>query len=146
MTKQILAFLFCFKRELNLYPHLRARTQTFTPPLHPSLNPPIRPSLNPFLRPPTLEPFRLYKTFGFTLRPSLNPSIHPKARGFIKPLVLTLTPSKSLRQKHGAVCICARSSHPLIRSPSRRTRSSALPQRWFIYYSCINLSFYCFCS
>ena len=59
MTKQILAFLFCFIRELNLYspltltltsahelkpllppyphPHLRARTQTFTPLLHPSL-------------------------------------------------------------------------------------------------------------
>ena len=39
MTKQILAFLFCFKRELNLYSPLtltftlRARTQTFTPPL-----------------------------------------------------------------------------------------------------------------
>ena len=39
MTKQILAFLFCFKRELNLYPHLRARTQTYTPPL-PSPSPP----------------------------------------------------------------------------------------------------------
>ena len=33
MTKQILAFLFCFKRELNLYPHLRARTQTLYSPL-----------------------------------------------------------------------------------------------------------------
>ena len=86
MTKQIFAFLFCFKRELNLYPHLRARTQTFTPPLHPSLKArgfikpsvltlpltsipkpsPIRPYLDPFLRPP--------------IRPSLCPPIphtHP---------------------------------------------------------------------
>jgi hypothetical protein len=46
MTKQILAFLFCFKRELNPYSPLtlaltlRARTQTFTPPLpSPSAHP-----------------------------------------------------------------------------------------------------------
>ena len=45
MTKQILAFLFCFTRELNPYSPLtlslplRARTQTFTPPL-PSPSPP----------------------------------------------------------------------------------------------------------
>jgi hypothetical protein len=63
MTKQILAFLFCFTRELTLYspltytltsarelkpilppyliPHLRARTQTLTL----TLRPPIRPYL-----------------------------------------------------------------------------------------------------
>ena len=54
MTKQILAFLFCFKRELNLYPHLRARTQTFTPPLHPSLKARgfIKPSVLTLTHPP----------------------------------------------------------------------------------------------
>ena len=45
MTKQILAFLFCFKRELNLYSPITLtltsarELKPFTPPLHPSLNP-----------------------------------------------------------------------------------------------------------
>ena len=84
----------------------------------------MKPTLKP-IPPPIPKPIRP------PAHPFLRPSLNPKARGFIKPLVLTLTPSKSLRQKHGVVCICARSSHPLIRAPSRRTRSSALPERWF---------------
>ena len=67
-------------------------------------------------------------------QPTLNPSVCPVTT-VERMDVLTdpkkNPPSKSLRQKHGVVCICARSSHPLIRSPSRRTRSSALPERWF---------------
>ena len=54
MTKQILAFLFYFKRELNPllppYPHpnLRARTQTLYSPLTSIPKPsPLHPSLNP---------------------------------------------------------------------------------------------------
>ena len=51
MTKQILAFLFCFTRELNPYTPLtlsltlRARTQTLYLPLTLTLRPPIRPYL-----------------------------------------------------------------------------------------------------
>ena len=70
MTKQILAFLFCFIRELNPYSPLGARTQNPPPPRALSLwQNRVKDSTNPLL----------------------PPYIHPKARGFIKPLVLTLT-------------------------------------------------------
>ena len=71
MTKQILAFLFCFTRELNLYslpylpPPFRARTQTHIP----------RANSNPYPHPPP-RAFRLYKTFGFTHPPIPSPSSH----------------------------------------------------------------------
>jgi len=62
MTKQILAFLFCFTRELNLYT-----------PLTLTLRSPIRPYLT--YRPPIrLRAFRLYKTLVLTLNPLLPPS------------------------------------------------------------------------
>ena len=52
MTKQILAFLFCFTRELNLYSPL-----TLTLPsareLKPLL-PPYRPPIRPYLHPPPM--------------------------------------------------------------------------------------------
>ena len=66
MTKQILAFLFCFTRELNPYSPLGARTQNphpprelkpFTPPL-PSPSPP-RANSNPLL-PPYPLPLSIY--------------------------------------------------------------------------------------
>ena len=44
MTKQILAFLFCFTRELNPYTSL---TFSLCPPIHPFLRPPNRPPLPP---------------------------------------------------------------------------------------------------
>ena len=82
MTKQILAFLFCFIRELNPYSPLGARTQ----------NPP----------PPRALSLWLNRVKDST-NPLLPPYIHPKARGFIKPLVLTLTlrlePLGSIRVK-----------------------------------------------
>ena len=89
MTKQILAFLFCFTRELNPYSPLtsfltrRARTQTLTL----TLRPPIRPYFKKFIfkkifsnvlyKYKCLKP-RLYKTFGFNPHPPpTHPSIPP---------------------------------------------------------------------
>jgi hypothetical protein len=48
MTKQILAFLFCFIRELNIYTPLIS----ILPPAYPPIphTPPAHPSAHPFLR------------------------------------------------------------------------------------------------
>ncbi len=48
--KQILAFLFCFTRELNLYPPL---TFSLCLPIHPYLthHPPIHPPIHPSTHP-----------------------------------------------------------------------------------------------
>ncbi len=50
IMKQILAFLFCFTRELNLYTPL---TFSLRPPIHPYLthHPPIHPFLKPHPQP-----------------------------------------------------------------------------------------------
>ena len=82
MTKQILAFLFCFTRELNLYTPLTyslisaRELKPYTPPL-PS------PSTHLSALKPKAEGFielrsRLYKTFGFNL--THHPSTHPPAK------------------------------------------------------------------
>ena len=66
-TEHFLPFIFRFIRELNLYsppyllPHLRARTQTYTPPLTLSLR-------------PTPSPSPSAKTFGFT-HPRRSPRV-----------------------------------------------------------------------
>ena len=71
MTKQILAFLFCFKRELNPYTPLSLSLRPLSPPSlslrlrhinTPSLNPPI----HPFLKPLTLRhPPKAWRSLTF---------------------------------------------------------------------------------
>ena len=59
MTKQILAFLFCFTRELNPYSPLRARTQNPHPSareLKPLLPPKARGFIKPLVLTLTLRP------------------------------------------------------------------------------------------
>ena len=68
MTKQILAFLFCFKRELNPYsPLTYSLTSAHKPPLLPHL-----PCTNSYPHPSTLS----------SLRPPMNQDVSKKISNF----------------------------------------------------------------